>query len=148
MVVEKATTSTSSRASSSRLPPAPMTLGTSTRFLLLATRVPRPENAIALRIRLLQADPMDKFEDLVPEERACRERPPSCHAAGERDERAPLHSITSSASASSLGGISRPSALAATTLMTSSYLVGISTGKSPGFVPLRMRATYCTPARR
>src|SRR5262245_12670034 len=40
MVVGKATTSTSSRASSSRLPPAPMTLGTSTRFLLVATRVP------------------------------------------------------------------------------------------------------------
>jgi hypothetical protein len=31
--------------------------------------------------------------------------------------------------------------LAATTLMTSSYLVGISTGKSPGFAPLRMGAT-------
>src|SRR6516165_6826766 len=29
---------------------------------------PRPKNAIALRI--LQAEPMDKFEDLVPEERA------------------------------------------------------------------------------
>jgi hypothetical protein len=33
-------------------------------------------------------------------------------------------------------------------LITSSYLVGISTGKSPGFVPLRMGATYCEPARR
>src|SRR6516162_8172576 len=33
---------------------------------------PRPENAIALRIRGLQAEPMDKFEDLVPEERAQR----------------------------------------------------------------------------
>src|SRR5215831_13056047 len=31
---------------------------------------PRPENALALRIRVLQADPMDKFEDLVPEERS------------------------------------------------------------------------------
>src|SRR5215471_14475181 len=52
-----------------------------------------------------------------------------------------IYSITSSASASSLGGMSRPSALAATTLMTSWYLVGISTGKSPGFAPLRMRGT-------
>src|SRR5262249_44199115 len=77
-----------------------------------------------------------------------RERPRGSRAAEQRDELAALHSITSSASASSLGGISRPSALAATTLMTSSYLVGISTGKSPGFAPLRMRATYCTPARR
>jgi|SRR5215467_9137642 len=33
---------------------------------------PRPENAIALRIRVLQAESMDKFEDLVPEERAQR----------------------------------------------------------------------------
>jgi hypothetical protein len=40
-----------------------------------------------------------------------------------------------------LSGMVRPSALAATTLMTSSYLVGISTGKSPGFAPLRMGAT-------
>src|SRR5262249_32285922 len=40
MVVGKATTSTSSRALSSCLPPAPMTLGTSTRFLLVATRAP------------------------------------------------------------------------------------------------------------
>src|SRR5215472_12749409 len=31
---------------------------------------PRPKNAIALRIRVLQAKPMNKFEDLVPEERA------------------------------------------------------------------------------
>src|SRR5262245_51762646 len=27
---------------------------------------PRPENAIALRIRALQAEPTDKFEDLAP----------------------------------------------------------------------------------
>src|SRR5215475_1721401 len=27
---------------------------------------PRPENAIALRIRVLQAEPTDKFEDLAP----------------------------------------------------------------------------------
>src|SRR5262245_7943034 len=58
------------------------------------------------------------------------------------------YSITSSASASNLSGISRPRAFAATTLITSSYLVGISTGKSPGFVPLRMDATYCEPARQ
>src|SRR6266516_7214500 len=55
--------------------------------------------------------------------RPCRERPCGRRAAEQRDERAPLHSITSSARASSIGGTSRPSALAATTLMTSSYLV-------------------------
>ncbi len=52
-----------------------------------------------------------------------------------------FYSITSSASARSFGGILSPSALATTTLMTSSNLLGISTGKSPGFAPLRMRGT-------
>jgi hypothetical protein len=76
--------------------------------------------------------------------RARRELP-RCRAAEHRDELAAPHlvghSMTSSAVASSLSGMVRPSALAATTLMTSSYLVGISTGKSPGFAPLRMGAT-------
>jgi hypothetical protein len=39
-------------------------------------------------------------------------------------EQAAFHSITSSASASSVGGISRPSAFAVLRLMTSMYLVG------------------------
>src|SRR5437016_6226702 len=73
--------------------------------------------------------------------RARRERPDGNSTADERYELAPSHSITSSASASSFAGTSRPSALAATTLMTSSYLVGISTGKSLGFAPLRIRPT-------
>ena len=45
-------------------------------------------------------------------------------AAKQRDELAPSHSITSSARASSVGGTSRPSALAVLRLITSSYLVG------------------------
>src|SRR4026209_1093270 len=49
------------------------------------------------------------------------------------------HSITSSARASSVGGISRPSAFAVLRLITSSYLVGSCTGKSAAFSPLRMR---------
>ena len=58
------------------------------------------------------------------------------------DELAPLHhSITSSARASSEGGISRPSAFAVLRLITSSYLVGACTGRSAGFSPLRMRST-------
>ena len=52
-----------------------------------------------------------------------------------------LHSITSSARASSVGGTSRPSALAVLRLITSSYLVGACTGRSAGFSPLRMRST-------
>jgi hypothetical protein len=43
---------------------------------------------------------------------------------GKRDELAALHSITSSARATSVGGNSRPSALAVLRLMTSSYLFG------------------------
>src|SRR5262249_43933857 len=51
--------------------------------------------------------------------RARRERP-RCSAANKHNELAPLHSITSSARASSVGGISRPSALAVFWLVTSS----------------------------
>src|SRR5258708_31229657 len=69
-----------------------------------------------------------------------RERP--CGRNSEqRDERAPLHSITSSARASRVGGTSRPSAFAVLRLITSSYLVGACTGKSAGLSPLRMRST-------
>jgi hypothetical protein len=50
-----------------------------------------------------------------------------------------FHSITSSARASSVGGTSTPSALAVGRLMTSSNLVGWTTGRSAGFSPLRMR---------
>src|SRR5215475_10804087 len=57
----------------------------------------------------------------------------------QRDEIAPLHSITSSARASSVGGTSRPTVLAVWELMTSSSLVDCTTGKSAGFAPLRMR---------
>ena len=39
-------------------------------------------------------------------------------------------------------GISRPSGLAVFMLITNSYLVDASTGRSPGFSPLRMRSTY------
>ena len=73
--------------------------------------------------------------------RARRERPRRRRAAEQRDELAPLHSITSSARASSVGGTSRPSALAVLRLMTSSNLVGCCTGRSAGFSPLRMRST-------
>src|SRR5262249_39623228 len=68
-----------------------------------------------------------------------RERP--CRRAAQRDELAPLHSITSSAMASTPGGIVRSSVLAVLRLITSSYLVGACTGRSAGFAPLRMRST-------
>src|SRR5262249_32928224 len=76
--------------------------------------------------------------------RARRERP-SRSAAEQRDEVATLHrcdhSITSSARASTVVGTSRPSAFAVLRLITSSYLVGVCTGRSAGFSPLRMRST-------
>ena len=62
-------------------------------------------------------------------------------AAEQRDELAPSHSITSSASASSYRGLSRPSAFAVLKLITSSYLVGACTGKSAGFSPNEMSQT-------
>src|SRR5262249_7496110 len=72
--------------------------------------------------------------------RPCRERPRR-RAAQQRDELATFHSITSPARASSVGGTSRPSALAVLRLMTRSNLVGCWTGRSAGFSPLRMRST-------
>src|SRR5262245_46840748 len=78
--------------------------------------------------------------------RARRERP-SRRAADERDELAPPHSITSSARASKVVGTSRPIALAALRLITSSYLVGACTGRSAGFWPLRIRSTYWAAER-
>src|SRR5258706_3337454 len=50
-------------------------------------------------------------------------------------------SITSSARTSKDGGTVRPSALPVLRLITSSYLVGCSTGRSEGLVPLRILST-------
>ena len=68
--------------------------------------------------------------------RSRRERPRHCRTPDERDEFPPFHSITSSARARSVGGTVRPSALAVLRLITSSYLVGACTGRSPGLVAL------------
>src|SRR4029077_17639849 len=48
------------------------------------------------------------------------------------------YSMTSSARAISVGGTDRPSALAVLRLITNSSLVGCSTGRSPGCVPLKI----------
>src|SRR5262249_52138440 len=52
-----------------------------------------------------------------------------------RNERAASHSITSSARARSVGGMSRASAFALLRLITNSYLVGSWIGRSVGFSP-------------
>src|SRR5262249_60796282 len=70
-----------------------------------------------------------------------RRKWPRRRAAEQRDELAAFHSITSSARASSVGGMVRPSALAVARLMTSSYFVGACTGRSAGLSPLKMRST-------
>src|SRR5215471_6543402 len=71
--------------------------------------------------------------------RSRSQRPRGCRAAEQRDELAAFHSITSSASKSRLSEILMPSFLAALRLTTNSNFVGRSTGKSAGWVPLRMR---------
>src|SRR5262245_9930745 len=74
---------------------------------------------------------------------ARRERPRHSHADEQSDELAATnHSMTSSARTSTDGGIINPRAFAALSLMTSSSLVGNSTGKSPGLAPLRILFTY------
>src|SRR5712664_2373140 len=74
------------------------------------------------------------------------ERQRGRRTAKKPDELTPLHSITSSALASSVGGTVRPSAFAFLRLTTSWNFVGGSTGRSPGFVPLRTLSTR--PAAR
>jgi hypothetical protein len=69
-----------------------------------------------------------------------RHQRPCGRAAKQRDELAPLHSITSSARASSVGGTSRPRTLAVCKLMMSSNLVARRIGRSAGFSPLRTRS--------
>ena len=67
-----------------------------------------------------------------------RRRPRRRRAAEQRDELTALHSITSSAAASSLSGTVRPSALAVLRLSTNSNLVDRTTGRSAGLSPLRI----------
>src|SRR5262249_62007256 len=80
--------------------------------------------------------------------RSRRKRPRGCRAADERDERAAFHSITSSARASSVGGTSRPSALAVLRLMINSNLVDHLTGRSLGRAPRKMRSTKAAARRQ
>jgi hypothetical protein len=67
---------------------------------------------------------------------------PRCRPAWERYEvAASNHSMTSSASASSVGGIVRPRSRAVSALMTSSNLLDCTTGRSAGLAPLSTRPT-------
>src|SRR5262249_12140965 len=57
------------------------------------------------------------------------------------------HRMTSSARASTDGGMVRPSAFAVLRLITSSNFVGCSTGRSLGFAPLKILSTYVAARR-
>src|SRR5262249_54127000 len=69
------------------------------------------------------------------------ERPRRSDAPKQRDELPALHSITPPARCSKNHGTSSPSAFAVFRLMTSSNLVGCSTGRSAGLAPLRILST-------
>src|SRR5262249_49511750 len=104
----------------------------------------RGELSLALPIALARRQEHADAPNALALLRPHRDRP-SCRAAEKRDERAPLHlrghSITSSARASSVGGMSRSMAFAVARLITRSNFVAISTGRSAGFSPLRIRPT-------
>jgi hypothetical protein len=85
----------------------------------------------------------DEYADAAQALRPRREWPRCGRAAEQRDELAPLHSITSSAMASIPGGKLKPNALAVLRLITNSNLVGACTGRSAGFSPLRTYFPYC-----
>src|SRR5829696_1593975 len=67
--------------------------------------------------------------------------------AEERKQFSPPHSITSSARARSVGEIVRPRAFAVLRLITSSNLVGCSTGRSGGLAPLSTLLTRLATCR-
>src|SRR5262245_50267283 len=75
------------------------------------------------------------------------QRPRGRRAAEYRDELAPLHSITSSARASRVGGTVRPSALAVTRLIEKSNTAGCITGNSAALSPFKMRPAYVPSCR-
>src|SRR5262249_47516788 len=77
-----------------------------------------------------------------------RERPRRRRAAEQRDEVAALHSITSSARASSVAGTVTPSASAVLRLITRSNFVGCSTGISAGFAPRRILSVNSAARRK
>src|SRR5262249_58738189 len=58
------------------------------------------------------------------------------------------YSITSSARASSVGGMVRPSVIAVLKLITRLYLVACWTGRSAGLAPLSIRPVFISTWRR
>jgi hypothetical protein len=85
--------------------------------------------------RLLPVHPVERtFPEFVGMSQKCQQE---THALQQKAS----YSITSSARTSKEGGTVRPSALAVLRLITNSNLVGCSTGRSEGLVPLRILST-------
>jgi hypothetical protein len=101
-------------------------------------------NLGGLRLRRL------RHRRLRPSHRLLRSRhkwPRYCRTPEHLNDLAAVHSSTSSASASNVGGTSRPIVLAVFRLIASSNLVDCSTGRSPGLAPRRILSAY-SAARR
>src|SRR5262249_8493406 len=101
----------------------------------------RPLGVKSARAGRRAAAPHVRFAPTATELMRRREVSRSVKSGFEQSQHGRPYSITSSARVMSVGGTSRPSAVAVLRLMTSSYLVGACTGRSAGFSPLRMRST-------
>ena len=77
----------------------------------------------------------------------CLRSQPCASTERKAEELTMPHSITSSARARSVGGIVMPSAFAVFRLITTSNVVGCSTGRSAGFVPFKILSTYVAARR-
>src|SRR5262245_38616032 len=107
---------------------------------LLETLQERPD--AGLKFRIVRSRGQENADETHPLAllRVRSERPRR-RAAEQRDELPALHSITSSARAMSVGGISRPSALAVWRLMVKLNLVERSIGRSAALAPLSILST-------
>jgi hypothetical protein len=83
------------------------------------------------------SDAMSSFGAALPRERLLRRYAPR----NDTFVGLQFHSITSSARSKIAVGTSMPSVLRVLRLITISNLVGVCTGRSPTFSPLRMRST-------
>ena len=108
---------------------------------------PIPMSALGQKRTFCDAGANVRFTP-ISSRQCARSTSPLCARNGLMHRSKPrLYSITSSARASSVGGISRPSAFAVVKFTARSNLVGCSTGMSPGFAPRRIRSTK-SAARR
>ena len=87
----------------------------------------------------------------TPSETTCRRRADFVAKGHNRTPalaQAKHYSITSSARASTLGGIARRSAFAVLRLIASSNFVGCSTGRSDGLAPFKILSTWIAANRK